>query len=370
MRRLLTSIALTVALSQPLLAQPTDDDVARGIAEQFVATNPGIPVEQVVNAMRRTWQSLEFVAYHEIAHLLIHEFDLPVLGWEEDAADTLAVALLVGNEDGDTYATLTAAIQEWSMATNDPSTLTNEQFYDEHSLNLQRAYHATCLLIGRNAERYAPIAEMMDMPMERREKCEWISKRALDSWRTVLEPHLLAADMARDGGDITIEYAAPDPGLNEMMALMLRDMRFLEKIAPLVTENFNLPREIQFAAGDCGFPGAFFQADPGLVAICYEMASARFDAFLRHGLAQNTGMTDPERAPEVTDTEADPSVARFGTGTSASGSWSISVESDGTWSGTDTTGAPIRSPTTLTTKGLDDVRSCPGRGTWPNCIAD
>lgn len=39
--------------------------------------------------------------FHEAGHMLISEFSLPVLGREEDAADSLAVMLLLEGEDED-----------------------------------------------------------------------------------------------------------------------------------------------------------------------------------------------------------------------------------------------------------------------------
>jgi hypothetical protein len=43
------------------------------------------------------------VLHHEIGHLLINELDLPVLGWEEDAADSLATLMLLWSGTQDAY---------------------------------------------------------------------------------------------------------------------------------------------------------------------------------------------------------------------------------------------------------------------------
>ena len=36
-----------------------------------------------------------YVLLHEFAHIIIHDFDIPILGNEEDAADTLAATALI-----------------------------------------------------------------------------------------------------------------------------------------------------------------------------------------------------------------------------------------------------------------------------------
>src|SRR5690349_14654698 len=55
-----------------------------------------------------------FTMYHEIGHMLVGELGLPVLGKEEDAADALAVILLLNDDtDDDSYNALVDAADGW-----------------------------------------------------------------------------------------------------------------------------------------------------------------------------------------------------------------------------------------------------------------
>ena len=50
-----------------------------------------------VTVRRGVVSAVQFVLAHEIGHAIIHEFRLPVLGKEEDAADSFAAYLLTAN---------------------------------------------------------------------------------------------------------------------------------------------------------------------------------------------------------------------------------------------------------------------------------
>ena len=72
----LAILALLATLSLPALAQELTE-------------------EQAAEAMEFAMHDAVFTLYHETGHLLVHELDLPVLGKEEDAADALAVILIL-----------------------------------------------------------------------------------------------------------------------------------------------------------------------------------------------------------------------------------------------------------------------------------
>jgi len=78
MRFFLIPVALMLALSFSLQARETINPVAKTKWERdFLLAN------------------LEFTLLHEFGHLLIEELKLPVLGMEEDAADRLAIIVMM-----------------------------------------------------------------------------------------------------------------------------------------------------------------------------------------------------------------------------------------------------------------------------------
>src|SRR5438477_13209743 len=80
---------------------------------------------------------------HEIGHVLIAEMKLPVLGREEDAADTYATRrLLLQVGTNFSLHALAEAARNWFLnERRDRETGTEPLLYGEHALNQQRAYH-------------------------------------------------------------------------------------------------------------------------------------------------------------------------------------------------------------------------------------
>jgi len=67
--------------------------VAHCLLRAAVAENARITIEE--DRFNFVFANTVFVLFHELGHGLIHEFDLPVLGEEEDAADTIASIFLL-----------------------------------------------------------------------------------------------------------------------------------------------------------------------------------------------------------------------------------------------------------------------------------
>ncbi|MEO7221025.1 MAG: DUF4344 domain-containing metallopeptidase, partial [Devosia sp.] len=89
-------VLVLAALASPALTQePTDEE--RALAMEF-AMHDAI-----------------FTLYHEAGHLLVGELGLPVLGKEEDAADALAVILILKYTDDEIerFNTLIDAADGW-----------------------------------------------------------------------------------------------------------------------------------------------------------------------------------------------------------------------------------------------------------------
>lgn len=83
----------------------------------------------------------EFTLFHEFGHLIIAEFDPPVLGYEEDAADRFAAVAMIlkhdlnRDEENIVWMLLVAAewITEWRYKERNQETLA---YWDAHSLDI------------------------------------------------------------------------------------------------------------------------------------------------------------------------------------------------------------------------------------------
>jgi hypothetical protein len=129
-----------------------------------------------------------FIFAHEFGHALIHNFNLPVLGREEDAADGIATVLLLKAEEGPTYAADAAEFWlNFSGRQNPPALV---EYADNHSFDRQRAYNILCWVGGSNEAILNALAENEIVPESRLASCpaEWQLLRK--SAEQVLKPHL------------------------------------------------------------------------------------------------------------------------------------------------------------------------------------
>jgi hypothetical protein len=129
-----------------------------------------------------------FILAHEFGHALIHNFNLPVLGREEDAADGIATVMLLKAEEGAAYAS--EAAEFWANFSGRQNPPALAEYADNHSFDRQRAYNILCWVGGSNEAILQAFAENEVMPESRLASCpaEWQLLRR--SAEQVLRPHL------------------------------------------------------------------------------------------------------------------------------------------------------------------------------------
>src|SRR3954469_19429870 len=139
-----------------------------------------------------------FVLAHEMGHGLINEMNMPVLGREEDAADSFAIttALKIGTVVSERV--LIEAAKGLVLSTKRAKKEGDAPaFYDEHGLDPQRAYNVVCFMVGSNPEKYKQLATDTKLPEERQESCKYDYKNAAWSWDEMLKTHLRAPDQPK-----------------------------------------------------------------------------------------------------------------------------------------------------------------------------
>jgi Putative metallopeptidase len=129
-----------------------------------------------------------FILAHEFGHALIHNFELPVLGREEDAADGIATVLLLKAEEGPTFAA--EAAEFWAAFSGRQNPPALAEYADNHSLDRQRSDNILCWVAGSNEEILEAFAEGEILPESRLVSCpsEWALLRR--SAEQVLDPHI------------------------------------------------------------------------------------------------------------------------------------------------------------------------------------
>ncbi|WP_157260923.1 DUF4344 domain-containing metallopeptidase [Patulibacter minatonensis] len=130
-----------------------------------------------------------FILVHELGHAFADVFELPLTGREEDSVDQLATVFLVGGvNNGATYAIQAARF--FRLLFDDRKALKQSDYWDEHSLSIQRAYDIACLVAGSSEENFDGVRSLGILGRSRLERCpsEWT--KIDNAWQTLLKPHL------------------------------------------------------------------------------------------------------------------------------------------------------------------------------------
>jgi hypothetical protein len=233
--------ALVLALwSLPASAfeMPEDEGAARFVASNLVAT-----------------------FYHEVGHALIDVLDLPVLGREEDAADTLSALLThhIWNEDAATAIVYDAAFAYSAMVAEADRDGVEPAYADTHSLDQQRYYNLVCLYLGAAPEERAAVAEELGLPEDRASGCEEEFELADTSWGTLLD------GMTPGEGAQGFRLVGSDPETDPVAAIVDEEIRTLN-------ETYGLPVEITVVIEPCGEANAFYFGETQSITICTEYA--------------------------------------------------------------------------------------------------
>jgi hypothetical protein len=210
-----------------------------------------------------------FAVVHEIGHMLISELTLPVLGHEEDAADSFAI--LTGLKLGNTFSdrVLTEAARGWFLSEHrDKKENITTVYYDEHGLDEQRAYNIVCLMVGSHPQKFSALAAKTKLPEERQKSCQRDYGRASASWDQVLTPHFRRPDQPKS--QITAAYA--DIAQYAFLKRSLSHMRLLETLAEHLSDRYVWSKPIAFEMTTCSEPGAFWDVSIHKIIVCYELA--------------------------------------------------------------------------------------------------
>lgn len=279
-------------LSIKSFAAVTLASVAAWLFQPFTSVRAEeLTAEQVEEGQRFVVNNAIFILFHEAGHMLVSEFNLPVLGREEDAVDALSSVLLLGAEDEDLNTTMQDAADGWFLLDEAKEDGPQEDdFMGTHGLDRQRAYSIVCMMTGANAEFFKEFADSLDFPEERRQECVFEYQRARDSWMS-----LLAANM-KDGVKTRFEVTYEPAGNEDLQGFadLLKSAGALETIATVFGEGYNLKDGIKITGKTCGTENAFWYAGDREITYCYEMAAFHAGLIANWFENQAAGEEDPD----------------------------------------------------------------------------
>ncbi len=262
-------LLLTLGLSGFFMS--SDVESAESVEGGSVEINPDDALFFLANTLH--------ILFHEFGHVLIHDLDLPILGREEDAADTIATIGILAREraspDVDNHFTqglLAIANAWWIIWQKQQQEDADLAFWARHAISGQRFYNIVCFIYGSNPRKFEKLPALAKLPPERADWCveEFeVANRSVERFHKekVLEK---LAKQEQETGSITIVYDRPETALGAALVKLLKREGLIEKTARYVESHFALPQDLQVQITQCGAPGAGWDPKARELVLCYE----------------------------------------------------------------------------------------------------
>jgi hypothetical protein len=226
--------------------------------------------EQRIARVEFVLGNILFILLHEMGHVHISEMKLPVLGREENEADTFAAITMLRIATGFSERVLTDASQGWFLnSRRDEQTGAKPLYYDAHDLSPQRAYEAVCLMVGSDPVKFKHLADDAKMPDTRQQSCKRDYEKALRGWNMVLAPYLRAPGQPET--KINVVYGDAE-GMFAPFARAFKELRILETVAERSASLSAWPASFTLQMQSCDGPNASWDTDKRTLTICYQLA--------------------------------------------------------------------------------------------------
>jgi hypothetical protein len=297
-RRCFAPLFGLLCLATPAAAQSLiEDELERRVVEvtAFIADYPriaGLSDQEKKNLVEFVTGNMLFVLGHEAGHALISELGIPVIGREEDGADSFStlMALKTGGKYADRVL-INAATGWFYSDRRSRQDQVRMVYYDEHGIDLQRAYNIVCLLVGSSPDKFSELADEARIPEERKGTCQGDYSNAEWSWGKVLEPHRRKGEQPKT--EIKAVYG-PAEGELAIFKEFASRMRILETIADMLSDQYVWRKPIALELQTCGQPGARWDMSAKKVVACYEIVQEFLQLYRSYRKVLVSAMADGE----------------------------------------------------------------------------
>ena len=235
--------------------------------------------------------NLVFVMLHEFSHLIIEDFDVPVLGNSEDAADTLAAVTLIradrAHPERDfrlirmllTAADANRILWQRGLEKDNPVV-----YLARHPLSAQRAARIACLAYGSDPELLEPLPDIVGLPEFRADWCEEEFADAEKAWLWVRDSFV-----RKSTGTVSEHQFAygptRDPGRQTIREWLVQN-EALERAIAHVGRTVLLPDEITLRTRSCGSPDAYWDGNTRELIICYQLIEGFYQLSEEEGIKE------------------------------------------------------------------------------------
>ncbi len=232
-----------------------------------------------------------FVMLHEFSHLIIEDFDVPVLGNSEDAADTLAAVTLIradrAHPERDfrlirmllTAADANRILWQRGLEKDNPAV-----YLARHPLSVQRAARITCLAYGSDPELLEPLPEIVGLPEFRAFWCDEEYENAEKAWLWVRDSFV--RESTGTASEHQFSYGEASESRYEILRERLVENEVLERTLAHVSQTMLLPDAITLRTRSCGSPDAYWDGNARELVFCYQLIEAFYQLSEEQGIKE------------------------------------------------------------------------------------
>lgn len=161
------------------------DDIWKAVPTEATAEGMA-PIDAIVGP-------LADVFFHEFGHALIDLHKIPVLGREENAADTMSAMLMLLLAKGEARRLILGAAYWYTDDLETAVTLKPSELSAVHSTPHQRFFNLICIAYGAHQEMFADLVGKAYLPEERAEDCKSEFQQATHAFNLLIRPYIDAS---------------------------------------------------------------------------------------------------------------------------------------------------------------------------------
>ena len=158
------------------------DDIWKDVPAETTAAGVA-PIDTIVGP-------LADVFFHEFGHALIDLYQIPVLGREEFAADTISAMLMLRLAKDKARRLIMGAAYWYTDDLETDVTLKPTELSSVHGTPHQRFFNLLCTAYGANQEMFGDLVEKGYLPEERAEDCKSEFEQAEHAFNLLVRPHM------------------------------------------------------------------------------------------------------------------------------------------------------------------------------------
>jgi hypothetical protein len=260
---------LTVQQDRP--SASTTDSAARPAADTLTAAQRQGLLQAYVTA------NLEFTLLHELSHAIFDEFEVPIFGHEEDAADTLATILMIRRHDIDVSThesiRLLAVSEEWRLSWDVDQKTVDQPYWDAHALAIQRYYNVNCLLAGANPSAMNFLLGSPELPADRGLYCqrEYQQAKQFALWLLAEYGRPSSAPGATPALAIDVQFDPPTDAEETKVVAWLKNNGEVRDIMNRAGDLLAWKHPISVEFASCIDADSYYNQLSRVIVICYKL---------------------------------------------------------------------------------------------------